>query len=59
VAVEQSGYVCNIIAWIDHNSLAGMLVAENRAITMQHAHRQDLVNHIPIVYSGPDGILGI
>ena len=53
VPVEDRGDVRNIIAWIDDNSLAGLLVAENRAVALQHADRKNLVNH------NHDCILGV
>ena len=57
VPVEKRGDVRDIIARIDNDGLAGLLVSKNRAVALQHAHRKNLVNHIPIVYSGC--ILGV
>ena len=45
VPVQDFGDVRDIIAWIDDNGLAGLLVAENRAVALQHADRKNLVNH--------------
>ncbi len=45
VPVQDFGDVRDIIAWIDDDGLAGLLVAENRAVALQHPNRQNLVNH--------------
>jgi uncharacterized membrane protein len=37
----------DIVSGIDNDSLARLFVAEDRAVALQHADRQDLVNHIP------------
>ena len=52
VPVQHFGNVRDIIARIDDDGLAGLLVAENRAVALQHADRKNLVNHTTIVYSG-------
>src|SRR5207302_1772011 len=36
--------------------LAGPFVAEDRAVALEHPHRQDLVNHMAIVYSPARGV---
>ncbi len=41
----------NLVAGIHHQGLARRLVAEDRAVALQRAHRQDLMDHTPIVYS--------
>ena len=52
MARENRQDAVDVVARIDDHGFAGLLVAENRAVALQHAHRQDLVDHIPIVYSG-------
>jgi hypothetical protein len=34
-----------VVARIDHQGVARLLVAENGAVALQHAHRQDLMHH--------------
>jgi hypothetical protein len=37
--------VCDVIAGIDDNRLAGLLIADDRAIALQGTDRQDFVDH--------------
>src|SRR5271165_678056 len=39
----------NLVAWIDHDGLAGLLVAQNGAIALQRADMKRLNDHAPIL----------
>ena len=41
----------DVVAGIDHDGLARLLVAEDRAVALQHANRQNLVNHQAELYT--------
>ena len=46
VALEHREDVIGLVARVDDQRLAGLLVAQNRAVACQQPHRQDLMNHI-------------
>jgi hypothetical protein len=37
----------DLVAGVDYDGLACLLVAENRAIALQHSYRKHFVNHQP------------
>ena len=45
VARHDALDLLQVVARIDHQGVAGLLVAENGAVALQHAHRQDLMHH--------------
>ena len=46
VAFQNRENVVDIVARVDHDGLARLLVAKDRAIALQHAHGQDFVDHM-------------
>ena len=51
VAPHDLQNALDLVAGIDHHGFARRLVAENRAVALQHSDRKNLVDHMPIVYS--------
>ena len=45
VALHDFENLGNVVAGIDHDSVARLLVAEDGAVAFEHAHTQDLVDH--------------
>jgi hypothetical protein len=45
VARQDALDLRQVVARIDHQRVARLLVAENGAVALQHAHRQDLMHH--------------
>src|SRR6266850_7915902 len=44
--LQEAGYLLNLCPRINHHALASSGVADDRAIALQHADRQDLVNDL-------------
>ena len=45
VPLEHGFDARQVVARIDHHRVARLLIAENRAVALQHAHRQDFMHH--------------
>jgi hypothetical protein len=41
----------NIVPRVHHQRFPALDIAENRAVALQHSHREDFMDHTPIVYS--------
>jgi hypothetical protein len=47
----------NLVSWVNHDGLAGLLITHDGTVTGQHSHGKNLVNHLQLSFLSPSTIV--